>query len=365
MRISVLLLTLLISSQLAGQDLVLTGVIDGPLTGGVPKAIEIHVTANVDDLSLYGVSSANNGAGTTGSPEFTFPAVNAVAGDYIYVATETTGFTSYMGFAPTYTSAAASINGDDAIELFFNGSVVDVFGDPDTDGTGQPWEYLDGWAYRSPGTGPDATFNSANWTYSGPNALDGETSNASSAVPFPVSTYDDNLPVTWLSFEGHTNGTELTLSWKTASELNNAGFEVEKSLDGHAFTQIGFVAGNGTTDVVQEYVHTDDKFYQSAYYRLKQLDFDERYDFSKTLFVMRTGATTFNLSPNPIVDKVRLTVSESSFNLAVVGIQGSSKEYVDLSSEEAATVIESLEGGMYFLTFYSPHFQSKVRLVKK
>ncbi len=173
----------------ATGDLVITGVVDGPLSGGVPKAIELYVVNNIADLSIYGVGSANNGGGTDGE-EFTFPAVAANAGDFIYVASESTGFTSFFGFPPDYTSSAASINGDDAIELFMSGGVVDVFGDINVDGTGQAWEYLDGWAYRADGTGQDgSTFVLGNWSFSGPNALDGETTNGSAATPFPIGTY--------------------------------------------------------------------------------------------------------------------------------------------------------------------------------
>ena len=50
-----------------------------------------------------------------------------------------------------------SINGDDSIELYENGQIIDTFGDVDTDGSGQDWDYVDGWAYRSSGTGPEWT----------------------------------------------------------------------------------------------------------------------------------------------------------------------------------------------------------------
>ena len=171
------------------QDMVITGVIDGPLSGGVPKAVEFYVINDIADLSAYGFGSANNGGGSDGQ-EFTFPAVSANAGDFIYVATETSGFHDFFGFDPDYTSNAASINGDDAIELFENGVVIDVFGDINTDGTGEPWEYTDGWAYRKDGTGPDgSSFVLSNWTFSGTNALDGETSNDTAATPFPIGTY--------------------------------------------------------------------------------------------------------------------------------------------------------------------------------
>lgn len=171
------------------DDLIITAVYDGPLTGGLPKGVELYVVNDIPDLSIYGLGSANNGGGSDGQ-EFTFPADSAAAGSFIYVASEAAEFTNFFGFAPDYTSGAMSINGDDAIELFTSGSVSDVFGDINTDGTGQPWEYLDGWAYRVSGTGPDgAAFTLANWTFSGPNALDGETSNSTAATPVPIGTY--------------------------------------------------------------------------------------------------------------------------------------------------------------------------------
>jgi hypothetical protein len=173
----------------AHADMLVTGVIDGPLTGGLPKAIELCSIMDIADLSIYGVGSANNGGGTDGE-EFTFPNVALAAQTFIYVASDSAGFHDFFGFAPTYVSSAALINGDDAIELFMNGSVVDVFGDIAVDGTGQAWEYLDGWAYRNGGTGPDgSTFVIGNWSFSGPNALDGETSNSTAATPFPIGTY--------------------------------------------------------------------------------------------------------------------------------------------------------------------------------
>ena len=172
----------------ADAALVITGVIDGPLTGGTPKAIELYALADIPDLSIYGVGSANNGGGTDGE-EFTLSG-SANAGDFLYVASESPQFTAFFGFAPTFTDSAAGINGDDAVELFQSGAVIDTFGDVNTDGSGEPWDYLDGWAYRVDNTGPDgATFVLSNFTYSGINVLDGETANATASTPFPVGTY--------------------------------------------------------------------------------------------------------------------------------------------------------------------------------
>jgi hypothetical protein len=187
-----LLFTFSICALSYGQDMVITGVFDGPLTGGVPKVVELFVIDDIADLSLYGIGSANNGGGTDGQ-ELTL-AGTATKGDFIYVASEQPLFNAYFGFDPDYTDGTASINGDDAIELFYNGSVIDVFGDINVDGTGTGWDHLDGWAYRVSDTGPDGTTAVlASWTFSGIDAVDGCTDNATCGSVFPIGSYTTTL----------------------------------------------------------------------------------------------------------------------------------------------------------------------------
>ncbi len=175
--------------NVAGEDLIISGIFDAPLSGGTPKGIELYVINDIADLSIYGIGSANNGLGTDGE-EFTFPADVVTAGTYIYLTSEAPQFLAFFGFATDYTAGAMAINGDDAIELFKSGAVIDVFGDINTDGSGQPWEYLDGWAYRNNSTiTNNGIFNTNNWIFSGANAFDGESDNATAATPMPIGTH--------------------------------------------------------------------------------------------------------------------------------------------------------------------------------
>lgn len=182
------LIAICLSTASFGQDLVITGAYDAGLPGGTPKGVELYVLEDIADLSIYGIGSANNGGGTDGE-EFEFPNVSVTKGTFIYIATEDTQFNAFFGMAPDYTSGSMAINGDDAIELFMNDVVIDLFGDINVDGTGEEWEYLDGWAYRNSGSSPSATFDITEWTFSGINVFDGETSNATAATPFPIGTY--------------------------------------------------------------------------------------------------------------------------------------------------------------------------------
>jgi hypothetical protein len=194
-KMIMVLAILAMAATAANAQLVITGVFDGPLTGGIPKFVELYACDDIADLSVYGVGSANNGGGTDGV-EFTFPADAVAAGSFIYLSLDVPSFNTYFGFDPDYTDGSApNINGDDAIELFFLGGtepvVVDVFGDIFMDGTGTGWDHLDGWAKRISGTGPDGdVFDIAAWTFSGINATDGCLTNDSCGSVFPLGAYE-------------------------------------------------------------------------------------------------------------------------------------------------------------------------------
>ena len=175
------------------NSMVITGVYDGSLSGGTPKGVSIFVLKDIADLSLFGVSSVSNGGGSTaGTIEFSFPASSVSAGTFIYVSTEEPNFTTFFGMAPTYTSGSMGINGDDAIELYESGQIIDVYGDVDNDFSGETYDYLDGWAYRKSNTGPEGTtFTPSNWTYSGVDGLEGGSNNATATSPFPIGTYSN------------------------------------------------------------------------------------------------------------------------------------------------------------------------------
>ena len=209
------LLSFLTVAAFGQTKLIITGAYDGPLPGGNPKGIELFTLDAIDDLSIYGVGSANNGGGTD-SVEYTFPAMTVGAGAYLYVALDSAGFNDFFGFNPDFTDGSMAINGDDAVELFMNGNVVDVFGDINMDGSGTAWEHLDGWAYRQNGTGPDGSaFAVGNWTYSGIDVFDGQSTNMTSPTPFPIGTYSLN-PNTNLTANNDVMNTQVN----TAITLN-------------------------------------------------------------------------------------------------------------------------------------------------
>lgn len=175
------------SSVWAQSDLIITGVMDGPLSGGYPKIVELYVINDVADASAYNLNRYSNG-GTSASSFFTFPAIALTAGSFYTVTQDDASHVSFFGGSADAV-AGISINGDDGVELALNGTAVDIFGLIGQDGTNTCWDYLDGWAYRNNNSSPTTTFNCADWTFSGINALDNETSNATAVTPFPTASF--------------------------------------------------------------------------------------------------------------------------------------------------------------------------------
>ena len=95
------------------------------------------------------------------------------------------------------------------------------------------------------------------------------------AVYFPSSVSLVVLPVELTGFDARADGDRVRLSWTTASELNNAGFEVRRRATGASWTVLGFVDGHGTTSEPQQYGFTTDRLPPGRHaFRLRQVDVD-------------------------------------------------------------------------------------------
>ncbi|MCH1584246.1 MAG: T9SS type A sorting domain-containing protein, partial [Flavobacteriales bacterium] len=163
----------------------LVGVIDFTVPGGGSAGKAIHLVAleDIDDLSVYGIGVANNGGGSDGQ-EYTLCAGPASAGDDILIVRDAAAMSAY--FANCFgefelvcdeDTDDISQNGDDAIELFEMGVVIETFGEIDVDGSGQAWEYTDSWAFQN---------DEGDWTYGGVNCTDGTANIYESSCLYPI-----------------------------------------------------------------------------------------------------------------------------------------------------------------------------------
>ena len=111
------------------------------------------------------------------------------------------------------------------------------------------------------------------------------------------------VPVEFASFSVQIAENSVKLKWTTASETGNLGFDIEKGFDGNSYSRIGFVPGEGTTSITQNYFYTDNNVDPGTfYYRLKQTDTNGSFGYSEILKVVINRPISFKLSqnhPNP------------------------------------------------------------------
>ena len=127
------------------------------------------------------------------------------------------------------------------------------------------------------------------------------------------------LPVRLISFEGKVNAAGLAeLHWKTAEETNNLGFEIQKSPDGKSWELLGWVDGAIDSRTEKSYQYVDQEFVTTSYYRLRQVDIDDSYSYSKIICIIpeKESLDRFYVYPNPSRDsKVKVQMPERTQRL--------------------------------------------------
>ncbi len=178
---------------------------------------------------------------------------------------------------------------------------------------------------------------------------------------FPFKIYGTKavVPVELTSFTASIVGGNVKLDWATATELNNKGFEVQRSGSDGQFVTVGFVNGNGTSTQVHNYSFTDMISVHGKYsYRLKQVDFDGGSDYSSIVEVEVIAPSVFSLEqnyPNPFnpTTKINFSVAvDSKVDVKIFNVLG--QEIATLFSGNVAAGSQSinfdasqLNSGMY------------------
>ncbi len=167
------------------------------------------------------------------------------------------------------------------------------------------------------------------------------------------------VPVELTVFNATVNQTNVLLDWQTQTELNNNGFEVQRKLENSEWITIGFVQGNGTTTETKSYTYLDDISEITAtkiYYRLKQIDFNGNYEFSKEVEVI-VLPYNYSLSqnyPNPFNPTTKISWQSPISSWQTLKI------YDMLGNEVAILVNEYRPAGNYEVEFSGSDLPSGV-----
>ena len=157
------------------------------------------------------------------------------------------------------------------------------------------------------------------------------------------------LPVDLTKFDAKKTQKSIMLSWATASEKNNDHFDIQKSTNGSDFQTIGQVKGNGTTATGANYNFEDNTpSVGVAYYRLKQVDADDKFVFSQVRSI-RFGNNKLVVAPTLAKESISITVSDDeNINYEIINLNGQ-KILAGKAIGQQTIDVSGLNSGLYFI----------------
>lgn len=177
---------------------------------------------------------------------------------------------------------------------------------------------------------------------------------------FRVYLNSNIIPVELVSFLAEQLEYGILLSWVTATEINNQGFDIERKVNGD-WQIIGFVEGNGTSSDPHYYSFTDDlssvNGLTNVYYRLKQIDLNGAFEYSNEVEVIISRPLNYSLKqnyPNPFnpSTKIKVEIAQSGYV--------SLKVYDMLGNGIRTMIDEELQSGTYELNFEAKNMSSGI-----
>jgi hypothetical protein len=193
--------------------------------------------------------------------------------------------------------------------------------------------------------------------------------NSAAAGPLPVTLGEFTATI-------HNNNS-VYLQWKTYSEANSREFDIERSIDGVNFETITIMASTGNSNVVTNYSYLDNNHPQKLilYYRLKQVDIDGQYRYSKVLRLkFKEGNFYINkIYPEPASDIIHIDVTNVSAatkcTMSFVNLTGAIIKRSELILNKGDNIIDvnisSLAKGVYLLKISSNESQVVERVIKE
>lgn len=171
------------------------------------------------------------------------------------------------------------------------------------------------------------------------------------------------LPVVLLNFAGTSSRADAVLRWATASESNNRGFALERSVDGKTYEQIAFIKGIGNSNRTNTYSYADRAIFtttKAAYYRLKQVDLNGDYTYSDIVIVKASDVKVEQVVvyPNPMKSDLTVEIDAVKQGTAVITITdltGKAVKVLNLNvsfgfNKYTIEEMSDLRNGLYFVT---------------
>lgn len=310
-------------------------------------------TSNADGTTLVNFGTINNPS--TGAPDysdFTAISTDLVRGQSydLTINVDTDG--SFQEATKVWIDWNRDCDFDDAGEEYDLGSVIGVDDGP---AAGSPLSIL---VPADAELGETRMRVTSAYSGGGFNPTSCATNFLGEVEDYSLNVLETALPVEFTHFEAKVKDARaIQLDWHTVTEINNAGFEIERSLDGNVFRAIGWINGNETslTKNVYQYLDTEVNINQRYYYRLKQVDYDGTFDYSMVqTAIISNKDVNISVYPNPASDRVTVNMNEelleknSVIFFQLLNTIGQVLSVSSIEDVQTNISLQNLPSGVYF-----------------
>jgi len=175
------------------------------------------------------------------------------------------------------------------------------------------------------------------------------------------------LPIILSHFEIDCNNHFPEIKWSTSAEINNDYFTIEKSADALNWEIVTYIQGAGNSNQQINYSYVDDNYEnnnQTTYYRLKQTDFDGKFEYFNIVPIQCRGATSLIIFPNPASNTI--TISGKEINkIEIIDLLGRIVKQVEPVGNNIEIDISTFSNGSYMIRIYGINQSSVHKIIKK
>lgn len=170
----------------------------------------------------------------------------------------------------------------------------------------------------------------------------------------PLTSTGITLPVKLVGFNATKVNQNVLLTWTTLSEQNNKGYEIQRSADGKHWSMIGFIHSKAETGKSAEsidYTFTDMAPLNGVhFYRLKQIDLDQRFEYSEIRKFSFARTSSIAIYPNPVQTVVNISGLELNDVIRLSSLSsGKVLKTIEANNKTIAIEMNSLPNGMYLI----------------
>ncbi|MGI8951009.1 MAG: TolB family protein [Chitinophagaceae bacterium] len=181
------------------------------------------------------------------------------------------------------------------------------------------------------------------------------------------------LPLTLINFTAAYEGKTVNLAWQTTQEINSSYFDIERSIDGISFSKIGTIAAKGNNNSVTNYSFSDNALpykntqQQIVNYRLKIVDKDGQFTYSKIVSVCFTASSLVRIYPNPAKNILQIEGLNSSApsTISIINISGNIVKQITVENNNYLFDVGSLAAGTYRVSIEQNKKTTNLKFLKE